>query len=227
MKPKRQKVLRLSPLDHLAMGQLDELVQLDGSLTPMPASFFDRVSPDALRAWAHAMAVYVFPTIELIDWLGDAIGQPAIEIGAGHGGIARALGIPATDSWVQVDDMEIRRTMEAANQPISIPANHVERLEALDAIERYKPHTVIGAYVTQKWRPGDDEGFVYGVDETEVLRRVNRYIVIGNDAAHGQKRIMQRPHRTIRAPWLVTRAIKPKLNAIYIWEGDGACSQGN
>ncbi len=222
MRAKLQNRIPVTPETLRWQSLLDELIAMDGTVRPMPAGFYASVPRDALQMWASLNAVWVFPTEELIHWLRNAVGGVvSIEIGAGNGGIAKALGIPATDSWVQVYDAPTRAAIESAGQTISHPGETVERLEAMEAIERYKPHTVIGAYVTHRWQPGDVNGFVFGVDEERLLQRVSRYIVIGNDAPHGGKRIMARPHRTIRAPWLVTRAISPERNAIYVWEGEG------
>lgn len=221
MKPKRKSTLPgLTMADMAGMLWLDNLITMTGALASVPAAYLAVLPRHVLQRWAHQNSVYVFPTDELVAWLRAEIGtDSAIEIGAGNGGIATALGIPATDSWVQVDDPEIRAQFAVAQHPVSHPGSHVHKLDALAAIDRYKPHTVIGAYVTHKWRPGEELGFVYGVEEEEVLRRVKQYIVIGNDGPHACKRIMKRPHRTIRAPWLITRAIDPTANAIYVWEG--------
>jgi len=52
--------------------------------------------------------VYSFPTDELCDFLRSRIeGRVAIEIGAGHGILAEALSIPATDNRQQ-EDPELR-----------------------------------------------------------------------------------------------------------------------
>jgi len=166
-------------------------------------------------------AIYGMPTVELVEWLREQIGEvSAIEIGSGATGLGRHVGIPMTDADMQ-SRPDIRMYYVMSGQPtITLPAD-VERIDANAAVRKYNPHTVVGMWVTQRWRPGmpDHVGaLVDGVDETDLLRRVKRYIVIGNDAVHGDKDIMALPHCTYRFPWLRSRATYPEKNAIYVWE---------
>jgi hypothetical protein len=49
--------------------------------------------------------LYSFPTLKLCDFLRSRIGdRSAIEIGAGHGALANALSIPATDNRQQEEE---------------------------------------------------------------------------------------------------------------------------
>ncbi len=56
-----------------------------------------------------------------------------------------------------------------------------------------------------------------GVEEVRVIRTVENYIHIGNTAVHGAKRALRLKHRVLRPDWLVSRAIEPQKDAIYVW----------
>lgn len=75
-----------------------DLFDEKGLLRVMPYDYYKQVPRDVLRYFAHQHAVYVFPTTEMVDWFRENMEGTAIEIGAGHGALARALNIPATDS---------------------------------------------------------------------------------------------------------------------------------
>lgn len=187
-------------------------------LRVLPASVYQALDPDDLRILAHQYGIYQFPTQELVDWLATQVtGVSAIEIGAGNGSIGRALGIPATDSHQQ-SDPTTRALYALMGQPCIEYPPDVERLDAAAAIEKYKPHTVIGCWVTQKAFEGDKSGNIHGIDEEALLSSVKRYIVVGNHKVHGEKRIMALPHQELSFPWVVSRASAPELNRIYVWE---------
>jgi hypothetical protein len=208
------------PADRTALAELDrQLIDGQGNLRVMPADTLRAYQLELLQAWAVSRGVYVFPTAELILWLRTAIGTDlAIEIGAGHGAIARALGIPATDSYMQLIP-EVRAYYESLGQQVVTPPADVIKLEALAAVRHYRPHTVIGAFITQKWlSEADTEASAYGVHEEQLLKLVRRYIMIGNDNVHGKKRLLRCQHAEVRQPWIVTRARDHHKNVIYIWE---------
>ena len=61
--------------------------------------------------------IYCFPTDELCEFLRSRIeGRTAIEIGAGHGVLAEALSIPATDNRQQ-EDPELKAYYAQIGQP--------------------------------------------------------------------------------------------------------------
>lgn len=209
----------LEPVD---LAPLDRaLLDGQGLVRLLPAADLHQIPRPALRYWLHMRAVYGLPTTELIAWLQEQIGERrAIEIGAGNGALGRALGIPRTDSHVQqTDEMKQRYASLSigAQAPVSYPPD-VKRMEALDAVDHYRPHTVVASWVSQKWRPGDEQAFVYGVDEWALLKRVRRYIFIGALSSHDQKRILTRPHETYAPPWLVSRA-EPGIDRIWVFQG--------
>ena len=208
-------------LPKLDVRHLDALLLDDkGLLRVLPAATLQAIQPEELMVWAHNKGVYQFPTVELIDWLSERIvGVKAIEIAAGHGAIGRALGIPATDSYMQ-ERPKVRAWYRSLGQPtITYPAD-VLRQDAEEAVNHHLPHTVLGAWITQKYQQGGDTGSAFGVDEEWMLGRVARYIVVGNHKTHGDKRILAREHQELSFPWLVSRSMWPEHNRIYVWEGD-------
>jgi len=205
---------RTPPWQHLDALLLDEYQRL----RVLPASEYARIPRDELRTWCHFRAVYQLPSQELVDWMRERIGsRSALEVGAGRGWLGRALGVRMTDNHCQ-SWADVRAYYEAMQQPTIPYGSDVEAVDALDAVARYTPQVVFGCWVTQKSsQPGG--GSVYGLEEAAMLQRVEEYIVVGNDRIHGTKDIMARPHETVRAPWIISRAQQPELNAIYVWRG--------
>lgn len=198
-----------APLDVLLMDGL-------GLLRPIEAWKIQSIPKEELLSWMHKRAVYQIPTVELIDWLHEQTkSTPTIEICAGNGAIARALGITATDSYVQVN--EAKSLLLSMGQCPTEPPADVLRYEANKAIEAFRPDTVIGSFVTQKWCDATQQGSIWGVDEEKLLSKVGRYIMIGNEAVHGHKRILKYPHKKLHFPWLVSRGFDQSKNCIYVW----------
>jgi hypothetical protein len=203
------------------LSELDAACLTEGVLRVMPAEFYASRSQDDLMVWCVRRGFYCLPTVELVEFLRAEIGgESAIEIGAGHGALGRALGIPMTDSKMQerADIAEIYRN--ALQAPISYPPD-VEKLTALEAVEKYRPRVVIGAWVTHRYDSKVPErgGNMYGVDESKLLSKkwVRRYLFIGHERVCGQKPILSRRHTTYRFPFLFSRASDP-LNVIWSWK---------
>ena len=77
---------------------------LDGSgrLRILPAAYWATTTPPERGLFCVRHGVYCLVTEELVAYLREAIaGRSAIEIGAGNGVLAEALGIPATDNFMQ------------------------------------------------------------------------------------------------------------------------------
>lgn len=198
----------------------DLLLDSEGLLQVVPAAVLAAHPPVHLSIWGNKRGVYCFPTVELIDWLRNRIaGRSAIEICSGNGAIGRALNIPRTDSYNQTTP-QMLAYYKLYNQTPIFPPSDVQKFEANEAVDHFKPDVVIGSYVTQKYIPSD-EGVVgsslFGVDELALVPKVKTYITIGNDSSHGDKRICQRSHRVFRFPWLYTRTMEPDGNGIYVW----------
>lgn len=200
------------------VNYLDDLLLKNGLLQVVPSSLLAEVKPMHLSLWGNKRGIYCLPTIELIDWLREQIGgKSAIEICSGNGAIGRALNIPRTDSYIQTTP-EIIEIYRAAGQVPIVPPEDVQKFEANEAVDYFNPEVVIGAYVTQKFVEGDRNGSAYGTDEVSLLKKVKKYIVIGNDESHGEKRIRRLPYKQYRFSWLFTRSLNQQSNEISIWE---------
>ena len=201
--------------DPAKLGALDAA----GRLRVMPASFYDQFSTEELVAFGVLHGLYSFPTDELAGWLRSMVGGLSmLEIGAGNGSLAKAMGIHATDNWMQTwPDVAAHY---AALQQAPVPyGEHVEMLDAHEAVVRYKPDVVLACWVTHRFRESEPEreGNMYGVDEDALLSSCRTFIHVGNSRTHAKKRIRALPHRTYRFPWLVARTVAPELNEICIW----------
>lgn len=199
-------------------AELDRvLLDARGRVRVRPAAELQAIDRKVLLGWLHLRAVYLLPTVELVDWLrAELRGLPAIEIGAGNGALGRALGIPRTDSWIQQRG-DYRLVYRLMMQPVVNYGDDVERLEAGRAVQRYRPHTVVAAWVTWRHEEGMRDGFADGVDERALLRRVRRFICIGNERTHAGRSLLKLPHRTVEPAWIVSRG-QPELDRIWIWE---------
>jgi hypothetical protein len=192
---------------------------LDSNGLPIITSARDYLSlgNNNLSLFMMATSTYVLPTEELIDTLDTIIGvdSNAIEICCGNGVIGRELNMPITDSKIQQKDPEIRRRyIESGNMPVNYP-DDVEELEALEAVEKYKPDTVLVCYGTHLWKPGMTTGFIYGVDYEKLWKKTKRIILVGSDAIHHENPLMKIKHKEISKWGLMSRN---KQTKIYIWE---------
>ena len=163
--------------------------------------------------------VYSFPTDELCDFLRSRIeGRVAIEIGAGHGLLAEALSIPATDNRQQ-EDPELRAYYAQIGQPTVPYGKNVEKLDAVAAIEKYRPNVVIACWVTHRFDPDRPfaGGSVTGVDETLIIESCDEYIFIGNEHVHAHKPIWDMPHEKLTPWWLYSRAVNGSREFIATW----------
>lgn len=200
------------------LSELNYLVFPDNKLVVMPHAFWEEREYNEIMYFMYTHGMYVLPTTELIDWLRENITGIAIEIGAGNGAISRALGIPITDSCLQ-EDKAIMLMYKMMDQPPITYNEDVEKLNAEQAIEKYKPDTVIGAFITHKWHKGMKYGNPFGVQEEDILSRVKRYIHIGNMVTHAHKPILKRPHQQYYYDWLITRSAHNGANRIFVFDG--------
>jgi len=201
-----------------------DLLDERGQLKLLPTAAYDAFSRESLIAWCYHNARYGVPTIELVQWLKDRIGgRSAIEIGSGAGDLAYHLGIPATDSKLQKKPA-VRAFYDLAGQPVIRYPKFVQNLDALEAIEEYRPEVVVASWVTH-WvdpnlpLPSGAIGCMYGVREDLLLATGVTYILIGNLHVHKQKPIFALPHEEHNLPFLRSRATFPDLNRVWIWEG--------
>lgn len=196
----------------------------DGRLRVMPAAFWAATTVRERALFGHRHGAYVLPTIELVEHLAGLIdGRKAIEIGAGNGVLAQALGIPATDSRQQEDPrvQAIYRSM--FSQPVVAYGSNVEHLHASRAVRVHKPQVVIGSWVTWKYDPTrpDAKGNDQGVDEFDVLRHCDTYILIGNTKVHAPGPLWERRHEVSHPPYLFSRAHNGTPDFIAVWQGIG------
>jgi len=200
----------------------DILFGSDGRLKVLPADTYKQFPHEHIIQFAHDHGIYGFPTSELLEFIAEELGasrRNAIEIGAGNGVLSDALAITGTDSMMQ-SDPRVATYYNLFGQPQVTYGPNVKQLDGNSAVEFYKPSAVVAQWVTHLYNPQEHwrEGNMYGVDEARIVKKVRKYIFVGNDAPHGKKPILSMPHREIRADWIVSRAFDPKLNVIWIWE---------
>ncbi|EBA6160045.1 hypothetical protein BIW22_20750 [Salmonella enterica] len=187
-----------TPLELL--GDYDDLpdaIMLDkkGVLLPQPASFWRHATSGTRAMFGRKHGIYSFPTLEGIAFIKECIDGrelQTIEVGAGNGGWGKALGIRSTDSYLQ-RRADVAAKYAMMKQPPVAYGAHVEKLEAIKAVRKYRPTIVVASWVTQKFRAdrfcirGNEDG----VDELRLLELVDEYILIGNTAQHGDKMIVE------------------------------------
>lgn len=191
-----------------------------GIIKLQSADFYKTLEYTDLRVWCICRAIYLIPTIELVEWLKDNFNLGlAIEIGAGNNYLYHHLGIKGIDNYSE-QIPAVKLTHELLNQPSTNPPPEVEKLEAIAAIKKYRPETVITSWMTLKCEdPEDvDAGHKYAPDENEILDSGVTYIHIGNESIHGDREIMNKPHETYHFDWLVSRGKYPEKNCIYVWQ---------
>lgn len=196
-----------------------EVMGDDGRMRVLPAAYWAATTMRERALFGHRNGIYSFPTVELVDRLRQTIdNRPAIEIGAGHGVLADALGIPGTDSR-QHDDPRYRMIYLASGQPPVRYGPNVKEIHASRAVRFYKPAVVIGCWVTYKWdndRPyaGGNEG---GVDETDVMAHCDTYVFVGNDHTHRFARVLERRPRVEFPDYVYSRASQGGRDMIVTW----------
>lgn len=207
----------------LDLSDLESLVMKDGRFFPIPFSVADQFPQEKISAFCHKHALYQFPTIELMQFLKHEIGSSkCIEIGSGNGCVGRSLQIKMTDNKMQ-ERKDVRKIYAASGQPVITYGNDVEELDAVDAIKKYKPETVLACWVTHKWKDGMMTGNMYGIEEEKMFDHgVKKYIHVGNEATHFEKPILNNPALKLSVkrysfPWLISRSMKRDQNVIYVF----------
>jgi hypothetical protein len=211
-------VLERTDFTYLEKILLDE----KGELKIVSYEELKNVPQSDISQFCVKYGVYNIPTLEMIDFLKEQIGdkeKTTIEIGAGNGVLAKTLGITATDSRQQ-DLPEVRTVYILSGQTPVKYGDNIHKCSAIESIKLYKPNIVLGAWVTHKynarehWRGGNRDG----IDESIVIKKVKKYIFIGNENTHKNKPILNIPHQTIHADWLVSSSMNKDKNVIWIWE---------
>jgi len=210
-------------MEYIHNMQLPNIPLENGHFPLWPAAKIDEIDRLEFRLWCNKYARYGIPTLELIEWLNKEYGHnQMIEIGSGAGDFAYHLDIPGTDNKCQ-SWPEVKELYELVRQQVVIYPEEIETLDALDAIKRYQPEVVFGSWLTQ-WidpnlPPPPGGGNVFGIKEDEILKTGVTYVLLGNLKIHGQKKILDLPHKELELPFLRSRASSPELDRLFIWEG--------
>lgn len=201
-------------------ARLDAACLVDGVLQAMPAEFYAGFSQNDLSVWCMRRGFYCLPTLELVDFVREQIaGEKAIEIGAGHGALGRALGIPTTDSHQQSRPEVVAHYARLNTAVVRYPMD-VEKLTAMQAVEKYQPTVVLACWVTHRYHPvlHARGGNMDGVDEPKLLAKASvlKYVFVGHERTHANKVILKERHETFRLPFLFSRAMDSG-NVAWVW----------
>jgi len=190
-----------------------------GLIEPISIAELKKFKPELVLLFMHEQGIYTFPTTELIEQLRLLI-KPSktIEIGSGIGSIGRALNIPTTDSREQEQPQIIEHFKILKQVPITYP-DDIERLEASEAIEKYKPECVLGCYITHAYDIVTGTGKHNAVSEYDILRKGIRYINVGNKITHKHKPLLMITHLELNfgSDIMFNRAVDQSQNYIKIW----------
>ncbi|WP_157266404.1 hypothetical protein [Azohydromonas aeria] len=188
----------------------------------LPAAWWATTTPDERALFGARHGIYSFPTVELVSWLQEFIaGRTAIEVGAGHGALAAALGIPATDNCHQQADALSAAYYRAHGQVPVTYGEHIEQLDANSAVAKHRPQVVVACWVTHRYDAARHAagGNMYGPDEAKIIRACEHYVLIGNAKVHAAKPIWRLKHRILTPPWLYSRALNGTADFIAIFDG--------
>lgn len=190
-----------------------------GQLRVVPYQNIQNFSQNQVSLFCLKHAVYQIITQELVDFLKKEIkGFLSIEIGSGNGCLAKALGIPATDNFLQ-ERKEIKRIYHNAGQPTIRYGSEVKKQDALTAIKLHKANCAVGSWVTHKYKPRLQDGNKFGVDEMILAKKLEKYIFIGNSETHKNKELLRFcSPAAIKREWLVSRSMRRENNVIWIFD---------
>lgn len=212
--------MRLKVIDKKTdTSELDELI-IGNDFILKPASWFDKFSDEQIKSFMYKQSLYVLPTEELLDYLDKEIGENyAIEIGSGRGFIGRELDILCTDNYCQ-EKPDVKMYYNILGQPTIKYPKFVKKIDANSAVRRFRPHTVIGCFVTHKWRNDTRDGNDYGIDFEKLITKCKKFILVGNKEIHKNNPIMRYTHEEYKYDWLITRAINKDENRVFIWRNE-------
>jgi hypothetical protein len=196
-----------------------DLLEPNGKMKLLSYEYYQTLKWENFRLFCHEYARYGIPTKELVHFIKSLIdGKTALEIGAGSGDLGYHLGIKMTDSKIQ-DSKPVKRLYELTKQPTIKYGKDVEKLEALEAVKKYKPQVVVASWVTTYSPTATNYGSSpHGINEKEILDLVDTYILIGNLDIHGDKPIMDEFSFEYNLPWNISRAARLENNRIWVWE---------
>lgn len=195
-----------------------EVLDENGRLRILSASYWATTCAEERALLGYRHGLYGLPTVELVEHLKELIGdRTAIEIGAGSGVLAEALGIRATDNRMQ-EIPKYREALTAAGQPCVRYGPNVIKSDAVRAVQVYKPEVVIGCWITHRyersrhWAGGNE----IGVREEEIIR-LAEYIFIGNERVHRSKKIWDLPHEIEYPSFVFSRSMNGTRDFIATW----------
>lgn len=218
---------KFSPANLIKKQDITELSKLllneKGELQIVSYELLKPFTPEQIAYFCNMNGFYSIPTTELVDFLREEIGEAnlekTIEIAAGNGMMAKALGIKATDSFMQERE-DVKSAYNKYGQPTVPYGEHVEKIDGNDAVRKYKPKVVVASWCTHKFIPKESwrGGNSLGVNEKLIIERVDKYIHIGNMDSHKNKPALAKKHRIVKADWIVSRSLDQSKNVIFIWE---------
>jgi hypothetical protein len=196
-----------------------EVLDSQGRMRVLPAAYWAGTTIPERALFGHRHGIYSFPTEELVAHLREVIGgRTAVEIGAGHGVLAEALDIPATDNRQQ-EMPRYRAVYELSGQPPVRYGPNIIDCDAAEAIRRYRPQVVIGCWVTHLYDPDRHEagGNEIGIDEDAVIGGCETYVLIGNEHVHRAKPVLAWVDEITYPEWLYSRAHNGARDFIATW----------
>ncbi len=213
---------QISLLDPTKIRDLSpDVLGVDGRMQVLPAAYWAMTTTEERALFGNRRGLYLFPTLELVARLQEIIGgRTAIEIGAGNGVLAEALGIVATDSCEQRKSPI--RELYALNRWTRVPYGpNVVEMHASRAVRTYKPQVVLGCWVTHKMDLKQEHrgGKPNGIDEPDILRHCEHYVLVGNESVHAQKCIWDRPHTIEYPDYVYSRATNGTREFIAVFKG--------
>ena len=215
----------LFTLNESDIAYLSDIFLTNGELNILSIKEINQYPYNDIMQFCLSRGIHCLPTLELIDFLKDEIGiqrlgKIAIEIGAGHGAIAQALNIISTDSFQQ-NDLNIKAFYAKSKQPTVKYGKGIHKLDADEAIDKFTPSTIIGAFITHKYNKEHclTEGNMYGVAEEKIIEKGIKYIFIGNKSTHQKKYICKAyPNfKTYQFDWLFAKVKNQHDNVIWVW----------
>ena len=116
---------------------------------------------------------------------------------------------------------DIKAFYAKSKQPTVKYGKGIHKLDADEAIDKFTPSTIIGAFITHKYNKEHclTEGNMYGVAEEKIIEKGIKYIFIGNKSTHQKKYICKKyPNfKTYQFDWLFAKVKNQQDNVIWIW----------
>jgi hypothetical protein len=202
-----------------------------GNVKPISADQLQEYKREDIYMFMKKHAINVYPTLELLAFLKDIIGdRNAIEVGAGNGQIGRNLGIRCTDSYMMGRD-EWKKFTDKMNEQNGANVQGyikydpmVEKLTAYEAVKKYAPDIIIGGYVPQhitfrESKEGTLRGNIEGINEVDLVNSGSLYIMIGTIPLHSNRKVMQAipNHAELKFPWLYCDTMMHENNRIWMF----------